>query len=249
MGLGLDIGSCYTKGALFDGVMINKTVVRTALQPKQAIEKVLSELENYTGIATTGYGRKLVANADVVVTEITAFARGACFLDPSIRTIIDIGGQDSKIIKVKDGRVERFVMNDRCAAGTGNFIEKSAESLDLSLEEFGQLARSSHNPLTIDSLCVVMAESEILSLATAGKKLEDIVAGVCDSLIRRIISIGSQVVIEEPILFCGGGALNPGLVISLQRRYHNVIIPDAAQYIGALGAALILHDRKQSVKR
>ncbi|MBN2621373.1 2-hydroxyglutaryl-CoA dehydratase [candidate division WOR-3 bacterium] len=249
MVLGLDVGSCYTKGALFDGVMIKKMVIHTALQPRQAIEQVLEVLKDYTGIATTGYGRKLVPDADVAITEISAFARGAYFLDRSVRTIIDIGGQDSKIIKVKNGAVERFVMNDRCAAGTGNFVEKSAQSLNLSLEEFGKLAESSHAPHTIDSLCVVMAESEILSLATTGKKLEDIVAGVCDSLIRRIITIGSQIEIDEPILFCGGGALNPGLVAALKKRFSNVIIPDAAQYVGALGAALILLDRMQSAQQ
>lgn len=217
--------------------------MKTALQPHHAINHILSNLKGYDKIAATGYGRKLLPEADVTITEITAFARGSCFIDRSSRTIIDLGGQDSKIIKVKDGKVERFVMNDRCAAGTGNFIEKSAQSLNLSLEEFGNLARSSHNPITIDSLCVVMAESEILSLATAGKKLEDIVAGVCDSLIRRIINIGSQVGIEEPILFCGGGALNPGLVQSLKRRYRTVNIPEGAQFIGALGAAVTLHKK------
>jgi predicted CoA-substrate-specific enzyme activase len=243
MVLGLDIGSCYTKGVLFDGRIVSRSVMKTALRPHQAIEHIVSELKDHDKIATTGYGRKLLQGADVIITEITAFARGSCFLDQSVRTIIDLGGQDSKIIKVKDGRVERFVMNDRCAAGTGNFIEKSAQSLNLSLEEFGNLARSSQNPITIDSLCVVMAESEILSLATAGKKLEDIVAGVCDSLIRRIINIGSQVGIEEPILFCGGGALNPGLVRSLERRYRSIIIPEDAQFIGALGAAVSLYDK------
>jgi len=247
MVLGLDIGSCYTKGALFDGAIIRKTVIRTALQPQRAIAQILEALDDYTGIATTGYGRKLVLDADVVITEITAFARGAYFLDQSVRTIIDIGGQDSKIIKTKDGSVERFVMNDRCAAGTGNFIEKSAQSLNLSLKEFGKLAESSHTPHTIDSLCVVMAESEILNLATTGKKLEDIVAGVCDSLIRRIINIGSQIGLEEPILFCGGGALNPGLVAALRRRYNRVLIPDSAQYVGALGAALTLWDRRPKI--
>lgn len=249
MVLGLDVGSCYTKGALFDGVMILKTVVRTALQPRQAIKQVIEALPGYTALAATGYGRKLVIQADTVITEITAFARGALYLVPSVRTIIDIGGQDSKVIKVKDGCVERFIMNDRCAAGTGNFIEKSAQSLNLSLGEFGKLAESSCSPHTIDSLCVVMAESEILSLVTAGKRLEDIVAGVCDSLIRRIISIGSQISIEEPILLCGGGALNPGLAVSLRRRYSRVIIPDNAQYIGALGAALLLHDKMQTSRQ
>ncbi len=243
MVLGLDIGSCYTKGILFDGTVVSKSVMKTALRPHHAIECITSELKGHDKIATTGYGRKLLSEADVIVTEITAFARGSHFLKPHVRTIIDLGGQDSKIIKIKDGKVERFVMNDRCAAGTGNFIEKSAQSLNLSLEEFGKLAQSSQNPVTIDSLCVVMAESEILSLATAGKKLEDIVAGVCDSLIRRIINIGSQIRIEEPILFCGGGALNPGLVRSLKRRYGSVIIPEDAQFIGALGAAVIMHEK------
>lgn len=243
MVLGLDIGSCYTKGILFDGRIVGRSVIKTALRPHHAIQRIMAELKRYDTIATTGYGRKLQSGADMTVTEITAFARGSHFLDPTVRTVIDLGGQDSKIIKVKDGRVERFVMNDRCAAGTGNFIEKSAQSLDLSIEEFGNLARSSQNPLTIDSLCVVMAESEILSLVTAGKKLEDIVAGVCDSLIRRIINIGSQIGIEEPILFCGGGALNPGLVRSLKRRYYSVIIPEDAQFIGALGAAVIMHGK------
>ncbi|UCC12552.1 MAG: 2-hydroxyglutaryl-CoA dehydratase [candidate division WOR-3 bacterium] len=243
MVLGLDIGSCYTKGVLFDGRIVSKSVMKTALRPHHAIECIVSKLTGHDRIATTGYGRKLLSEADTVVTEITAFAHGSHFLEPSARTIIDLGGQDSKIIKIKDGKVERFVMNDRCAAGTGNFIEKSAQSLNLSLEEFGSLAQSSQNPITIDSLCVVMAESEILSLATAGKKLEDIVAGVCDSLIRRIINIGSQVKIEEPILFCGGGALNPGLVRSLKRRYSSVTIPEDAQFIGALGAAVIMHEK------
>jgi predicted CoA-substrate-specific enzyme activase len=243
MVLGLDIGSCYTKGVLFDGSITKTLVQKTALRPHHAIDHILSDLKGYDKIATTGYGRKLLPEADVVITEITAFARGSCFTDHTVRTIIDLGGQDSKIIKVKEGKVERFVMNDRCAAGTGNFIEKSAQSLNLSLEEFGNLAKSSQNPITIDSLCVVMAESEILSLATAGKRLEDIVAGVCDSLIRRIINIGSQVGIEEPILFCGGGALNPGLEQSLKRRYRTVIIPEQAQFIGALGAALTMYDK------
>ena len=243
MVLGLDIGSCYTKGVLFDGRVVSKSVIKTALRPQHAIERIVSELKDHDKTATTGYGRKLLPEADIVVTEITAFARGSHFLKPHVRTIIDLGGQDSKIIKVKDGKVERFVMNDRCAAGTGNFIEKSAQSLNLSLEEFGNLAQSSQNPITIDSLCVVMAESEILSLATAGKKLEDIVAGVCDSLIRRIINIGSQVKIEEPILFCGGGALNPGLVRSIKRRYGSVTIPQDAQFIGALGAAVIMYEK------
>ncbi len=245
MVLGLDIGSCYTKGILFDNEIKKKVVIKTSFKPKLAIEQVRKMLESTNGqtqaVAVTGYGRELVSNPDLVITEITATARGAIYINPKVRTIIDIGGQDSKVIKVLNSKVERFVMNDRCAAGTGNFIEKIAQSLELSLEEFGNQAIKSNRPEQIDSLCVVMAETEILSLAGEGKKLEDIAAGVCDSLVRRIIGIGSQIGIEEPIIFCGGGALNPGLVKSVKRILGNVLVPADPQFIGALGAAVSIN--------
>ena len=238
MVLGLDVGSSYTKGILFDGAVTKKVVIKTSFKPKQASEEARKLLPGYDKIVATGFGRELVTAADKIITEITAFARGAAYFDPLIRTIIDIGGQDSKVIKVKDGRVDRFVMNDRCAAGTGNFIEKIAQALDLTLPEFGDLAVHADRSETIDSLCVVMAESEILSLVGEGKRLEDIVAGVCDALVRRIDGIGSQIGIEEPILFCGGGALNPGLVRSMKRIFENVAVPQDPQFIDAIGAAL-----------
>jgi predicted CoA-substrate-specific enzyme activase len=238
MVLGLDVGSSYTKGILYNGVVKDKAVIKTSFKPKQAIEETRKLLPGYDKIVATGFGRELVTTADKIITEITAFARGAAYFDPLIRTIIDIGGQDSKVIKVKDGRVDRFVMNDRCAAGTGNFIEKIAQALDLTLAEFGDLAVHADRSETIDSLCVVMAESEILSLVGEGKRLEDIVAGVCDALVRRIDGIGSQIGIEEPILFCGGGALNPGLEKSMKRIFKKVTIPQDPQFIGAIGAAL-----------
>jgi len=240
MVLGIDIGSCYTKGVLFDGTIKDKVVIKTSFKPKQAIERIKRQLTGFDRIAATGFGRELVVGADSVITEITAFARGAYHINPSIRTIIDIGAQDSKVIKVHDGKVSRFVMNDRCAAGTGNFVEKIAQSLKLTLEKFGAMALRSSRPETIDSLCVVMAETEILSLVGEGKKLEDIVAGVCDSLIRRIKGFSSQIGIEEPILFCGGGALNPGLVKSMTRTIGRVVVPEEPQFIGALGATLSL---------
>ncbi len=240
MVLGIDVGSCYTKGVLLDNTIKDKIVIDTSFRPKEAIEEVKNRLTGFSRIAATGYGRELVIDADLVITEITAFARGAYHVNSSIRSIIDIGAQDSKVIKVGNGKVSRFVMNDRCAAGTGNFVEKIAQSLKLTLENFGTIAIKSSRPVTIDSLCVVMAETEILSLVGEGKKLEDIVAGVCDSLIRRIKGFGSQIGIEEPILFCGGGALNPGLVKSMRRIIGDVIVPDAPQFIGAIGAALSL---------
>lgn len=236
--MGIDIGSCYTKGVLFDGSIKNKIVIKTFFKPRQAIEEITSQLTGFDRIVATGYGRELVTDADVIITEITAFARGATYVNSSVNSIIDLGGQDSKIIKIRDGKVDRFIMNDRCAAGTGNFVEKIAQALGLRLEEFGNFALNSNKPEMIDSLCVVMAETEILSLVSEGKRIEDIVAGVCDALVRRITGLGAQIGIEEPILFCGGGALNPGLVKSMKRIFGDLIIPDIPQFIGALGAAL-----------
>ncbi len=240
MVLGIDVGSMYTKGVLFDGKVNNKVVLRTAYKPKQAINEVRNHLNGFDKIVATGYGRDLVDGAYKVITEVSAFARGSTYFNLETRTIIDIGGQDSKIIKVRNGKVVRFVMNDRCAAGTGNFVEKIAQSLNLSLDEFGALALKSERPEMIDSLCVVMAETEILSLVQEGKKLEDIVLGVCDSLIRRIMGIAGQIGIEEPILISGGGALNPGLVKALKKYYPEVIVPADPQFVGAIGAAMML---------
>ena len=238
MVLGIDIGSIYTKGILYDGEIKGQYVLKTRLKPKAAIEELKRNLPGYDKIVATGYGRALVTDADFVITEISAFAHGATFYTPNARTIIDIGGQDSKIIKLRNGKLDRFIMNDRCAAGTGNFIEKIAQSLDLTLEEFGELALKSESPETIDSLCVVMAETEILSLVSEGKKIEDIVLGVCNALVRRINSIGSQVGIEEPIIFCGGCALNRGLVKAMKGMSSEILVPELPQLIGALGAAL-----------
>jgi len=243
MVLGIDVGSIYTKGVLFDKKVINKAVIKTAFKPKQAINEIKNLLSGFDKIVATGYGRELVEGANKIVTEVTAFARGSTYFSLHIRTIIDIGGQDSKVVKVKNGKVERFVMNDRCAAGTGNFIEKIAQSLNISLSEFGALALKSDRPEIIDSLCVVMAETEILSLVQEGKKIEDIVLGVCDSLIRRINGLAGQIGVEEPILFCGGGALNPGLVKALKRYYPETIIPEDTQFVGAIGAAMMLGDQ------
>ncbi|MEO0137241.1 MAG: acyl-CoA dehydratase activase [candidate division WOR-3 bacterium] len=239
MVLGLDVGSMYTKGVLFEGKIIKRMVIKTAFKPREAIDEVKNSLQGFDKIVATGYGRELVSDAYKIVTEVSAFARGAAYFNPEVKTVIDIGGQDSKIIKVKNGRVVKFVMNDRCAAGTGNFIEKIAQALNLSLEEFGTRALKSARPETIDSLCVVMAETEILSLVQEGKRLEDIIFGVCDAVIRRIDGIAATIGIEEPVLLCGGGALNPGLVRALKRYYPATIVPDEPQFVGAIGAALI----------
>lgn len=238
MVLGIDVGSLYTKAVLFDGEIRDRLVLRTSFKPKQAIQRVRDHFHGYDRIAATGYGRELVAGSSLTITEITSFMHGTRFLQPTARTIIDIGGQDSKVIRLSGDRVDRFVMNDRCAAGTGHFVEKIAAALDLSMEEFGRLALRSESPEPIDSLCVVMAETEILSLVGDGKDLADIVYGVCDSLVRRVIGLGSQIGVQEPLFFCGGGALNLGLVRAMRRHFPDVVVPDDPQFIGAIGAAV-----------
>lgn len=129
MVLGLDVGSCYTKGVLFDNRVRKQYVIDTAYKPKKAIDVIKRHLSGFKQIAATGFGRNLVNDADHIITEISAFGYGAFAVNPTTRTIIDIGGQDSKIIKMREGRVDRFIMNDRCAAGTGNFVEKIAQAL------------------------------------------------------------------------------------------------------------------------
>ena len=238
MVLALDVGSRYTKGLLFDGRLVDTVLLKTSLKPRKAIEEAREKLKGHQRIVATGYGRELVDNADLTMTEITAFARGAASLLPSVRTVIDIGGEDSKVIRLVDGRLERFVMNDRCAAGTGNFVERLAQALDIPLSEFGALAASSKSPRTIDSLCVVMAETEVLSLIADGESTEDILAGVCDAVTRRIVALGEQVGIQAPVLLCGGGALNPGLVRAMERLLGTVNVADNPQFVGALGAAI-----------
>ncbi len=191
-------------------------------------------------VTATGYGRNAVSIADGTITEITCHAVGVRQLVPQVQTVIDIGGQDSKIIRLdKDGKVRDFAMNDRCAAGTGRFLEVVAERLAVPLESLGRLAAKSKNPAAISSMCVVFAETEIVGLLAAGAAREDIIAGVQTAISNRIAAIAGRSV-EPPIIFTGGVAMITGMNDALQSVLgKKVTISPDPQMTGALGAAIL----------
>ncbi|MCC6486164.1 MAG: 2-hydroxyglutaryl-CoA dehydratase [Candidatus Hydrogenedentes bacterium] len=203
------------------------------------LEQTGVDQSNLRGIIATGYGRNLIGFADTTVTEITCHARGVCHTVPSARTIVEIGGQDSKCIRLNgDGTVRDFAMNDRCAAGTGRFLEVVAARLGVTLDALGALAKHAKSPAHISSTCVVFAETEIIGLLASGAAPADIVAGVLIAVSTRVGAMAGRHV-EDPVLFTGGVALIPGMVDCLKETLgHPVCVAPEPQFTGALGAAL-----------
>ena len=191
-------------------------------------------------IVATGYGRNVVSAADTTITEITCHAVGVRQFVPEAMTIIDIGGQDSKLLRLDTtGKVRDFAMNDRCAARTGRFLEVVAERLGVPLESLGQMAAKSRNPAAISSMCVVFAETEIIGLLTAGKAREDIVAGVQAAIANRVVAMAGRN-IDLPIIFTGGVAMISGMAAALQSAIgKTVTVSPDPQMTGALGAAIL----------
>lgn len=254
--IGIDSGSRMTKFCLLD---INKKIIKDYYieetqndyesQINSLIEKSLIknkiEFKDIISVTTTGYGRKNFTGSNGYSSEILCHAKGLNFLIPNIKTILDIGGQDSKIIRVDNGRVLDFIMNDKCAAGTGRFLEKIAFFLKVPIQDLGRLAAMSTKSLNISSTCVVFAESEIIGLLSQGYKKEDIISAVHNSIIHRILSMGSSIKPELPIAFVGGVANNKGMVKALQDKFkqsglNNIYVPEIPDITGALGAALTI---------
>jgi predicted CoA-substrate-specific enzyme activase len=196
-------------------------------------------------LVATGYGRIAVANADWRITEISCHARGASHLAPGARTVIDLGGQDAKVITLDDdGRPLDFEMNDRCAAGTGRFFEVMAGALNVTLPELGDLALQATAPAPISSMCTVFAESEVVGLLAEGQSVSAIAAGLCDSVARRVLQMANRLTVIEPVVFCGGVAHNRGVVAALRRIMGmDVTVPNNPQLVGAMGAALLAVER------
>ncbi len=194
----------------------------------------------------TGYGRDALDFAGSTVTEITCHAKGILHLHPEVQTIIDIGGQDSKLIRLDhSGCVRDFVMNDRCAAGTGRFLEIVSTQLEIDLKELGEFAKRAENPSAISSMCVVFAETEIIGLLASGESPENIAAGVQSSIASRLMSMAGRKV-TEPVIFTGGVALIPGMKTALERAMgYPVKIAKNPQFTGALGAALLASKNKK----
>jgi len=248
--IGIDVGSITTKAAVVaDGRLKLSKIVPTGYDAKKSagmvFEQVLESLnlsrDDIQGIVSTGYGRNSVSFANKAITEITCHAAGAFFINPEIRSVIDIGGQDSKVILLNDnGRVSDFAMNDKCAAGTGRFLEVMARALEIELEHFGEMSLKSQTPSQISSLCTVFAESEVISLIAKGEKRENIVAGIHDAIGARVASMAKRVKIVAPVMMTGGVAKNMGLVRALEKRLmQKILVGESAQVVGAIGAALL----------
>jgi predicted CoA-substrate-specific enzyme activase len=248
---GIDAGSRTIKVVVWDGdtgTVVAKGLIDQGVEQSRLVQGLFEDLLREHGLArrdvrwvvATGYGRNAVNVADQTVTEITCHARGVRHVVPNTATVIDIGGQDSKLIRLDtQGRVRDFAMNDRCAAGTGRFLEVVAARLGTTLEDLGALAACSSVPAAISSMCVVFAETEIIGLLAASTPREDIVAGVQAAIAGRVTGMAGRKV-EGPVVFTGGVALVSGMKGALESALGQPVIPAPdPQMTGALGAALV----------
>ncbi|MFC2040836.1 acyl-CoA dehydratase activase [Chloroflexota bacterium] len=258
---GIDIGSLYTKTVLINsnGEVVSFNVIRSGAAYRGAAEASLNEALEQAGvispdisyIVSTGYGRALVSFADGEVTEITCHARGVSKLFPQAHTIIDIGGQDSKVIYVNDvGQAVNFVMNDKCAAGTGRFLEVMAGALGVSLEQMSELSSHSHQKLEISSMCTVFAESEVISSLASGYSRDDIAIALYRAIARRVTGMVGQLGVKTPVVMTGGVAQSAAMVRALEEQLNTtLLIPEKPQLTGAFGAAIIAAERAADVGR
>jgi len=253
--IGIDIGSLSTKVALIqDGEYIECLVDRSTYRFKEVGVNLFNEIlskhnlqrSDIDKIISTGYGRHTIDIAEESVTEITAHARGVQYFFPNVRSIIDIGGQDSKaiVISKKTGKVVDFQMNDKCAAGTGRFLEVMAHALEVDIADFGSLALKSSKPEEISSICTVFAESEVISLFAQGAKKEDIAAGIHNAIGKRVGGMAKRLDVQPLLVFCGGVAKNQAVKQSLEDVLgFSIETPPNPQVTGAVGAALIAYDK------
>ena len=258
--LGIDIGSVTTKMAVIndEGELVASNYLRTQGRPIEMIKRGLRELlrdlppgARVRGVGTTGSARYLgavIVGADVVKNEITAQAVAALHYVPDVRTIIEIGGQDSKIIILRDGIVVDFAMNTVCAAGTGSFLEHQAARLGIPIEEFGELSLRSTSPVRIAGRCTVFAESDMIHKQQMGHRLEDILYGLCQALVRNFlnnVAMGKE--IAPPVVFQGGVAFNKGIVKAFEEALNTeIIVPPHHEVTGAIGAALLAREEIRS---
>lgn len=245
--IGIDSGSVATKGVLFDGEkIIKKVIVPTGWSPRNASLDVYAKLidgieKSYIKkVIGTGYGRITMDFVDKKVTEITCHAKGIHFLNKNIRTILDVGGQDSKVINIdEDGNVINFIMNDKCAAGTGRFLQITSNLLGSDVNNIDSLAVGSE-PQIISSMCTVFAESEIVSLLAQDVSKESVASGILQSIANRSASMLSRIDIIDKVAFTGGVAKSNVLVNMLENIINrNIYVSEDSQIIGALGAAVI----------
>ena len=254
--MGIDVGSVSTNITLIDEEdnVLDKLYLRTEGQPIESIRAGLKDIDkrigksiDVCGVGTTGSGRQLAAaivGADVVKNEITAHAVAAQKVIPEVKTIIEIGGQDSKIILLRNQVVNDFAMNTVCAAGTGSFLDRQASRIGIAIEEFGTYALKSKNPVRIAGRCAVFAESDMIHKQQMGYSREDIIGGLCDALVRNYLAnLAKGKKLEAPIVFQGGVAANTGIVKAFERALGvEVVIPRYFDVMGAYGVALLARE-------
>lgn len=254
--MGIDVGSVSTNLVISDskGMIIEKLYLRTNGQPISAIRKGMHIIHErmgkirIDGVGTTGSGRQLagaIVGSDVIKNEITSHAVAAMELVPGVKTVLEIGGQDSKIIILKNGVVSDFAMNTVCAAGTGSFLDRQASRLEIPIEEFGHYALRSTSTVRIAGRCAVFAESDMIHKQQTGQCIEDIINGLCEALVRNFLNnLAKGKDIQEPVVFQGGVAANVGIVAAFERALgKKVTIPEHYDVMGAYGAALLAREK------
>ncbi len=256
---GVDVGSLCTKTVIMgaDRSILSFSILRSGSFYRGAAETSMNialksarlELSDIGYIVGTGYGRAKVPFANSQVTEISCHARGAAWLFPEVRTVIDIGGQDSKVIHINDeGQPMNFVMNDKCAAGTGRFLEVMAGALEVELDEMGKLSLGAQKEVEVSSICTVFAESEVISLFAEGCDKANIAAAIYQSIARRITGMVGQLGLRERVAMTGGVAMSCGIVRALEKKLNTtLLIPEEPQIMGAYGAAIIAGERLAAV--
>ncbi len=256
---GIDLGSTMTKV-----VIINESeklaafvVQHTGAEHRRLANKVMEDalkqsslsIDAISYIVATGYGRINIPFADKQITELTCHAKGVAHFFPNVRLGIDIGGQDAKGLKIKDGKLLDFVMSDKCAAGTGRYLEVVAQTLGLNLEDLGPISLKSANKVSISSICTIFAQQEVINHLSAGASLEDIVAGLHDAIAGRVARMVKRLKVEPDVVFTGGVAKNTGVVKALEENLGcRVFVPEEPLMSGALGAALIARETALKAK-
>lgn len=255
---GIDIGSTMTKVVIMNDGIISSIIGPTGPEQRRLANRVMENALNQAGLpfeaitylVATGYGRINVPFADKQVTEISCHAKGVAHLFPRCKTIIDIGGQDSKGITIDHGRPTDFVMNDKCAAGTGRFLEVIAEALGITIQDLGGMALKSKQPAQISNICTVFAEQEVVARLAEGVPLNDLVAGILESLASRISRMVNRLKVANEVVITGGGAKNAGLVKALSNKLgYATLVPPEPLITGAVGAALLGKDIVQKATK
>ncbi|HWP23363.1 MAG TPA: acyl-CoA dehydratase activase [Candidatus Binatia bacterium] len=257
---GIDIGAKSTKAVVMDGDkrICGKAVVKTrpdfAAVAREALDRALERAAIENGdlsyIATTGFGRYNVPFRDVQITDITCVGRGAVFLFPKTRSVLDIGAQSTRALRVSDtGKVREFRTNDKCAAGAGGFIERACKYLEVQIDQVGDLSLQANKPQTISSVCAVLAESEIINHVSTGETVENILRGVHNSLASRALALLKRAGMEDEVTFVGGVARQKGMVRALEETLkRKVNVSEEPELVGAIGAALLALRRLEKLQ-